>query len=593
MDRQVAYDLFISFLEKRNLRDLNLKKEVPELLAYGYAKGIFVNPHTVHDLKEWRKLRDVLWEAVLEDDKIAKKLGKVWRTVHNALMQHTAERKAAEKAVEAHRRNRDYGQTGPAEGEPLAPAVTSIRIPRVREMQEEEEVEPTAPPIEEKEGGGSPGIVEEAAGTSHDWPPPRLPASQYKECPRPPPNMSNPIPGAPSNLWEEMAKQRREAWAALAREAAQRGDDDVLEAASHLACPVTYTPVYDQQGQHVADQGAYSILDWKLLSQLRATVSQFGIKSEPTRQMLDYIFNTMLLLPSDLRGIVRLIFTPRQQLLFNAHWQALVNESVAANRAPGDPLQGVTVDELMGLGPFLRTEAQILIGADKVREAMRLVRAAIDRVKEPGGMPAYMGIKQGREESFGNFIDKAAAAIDRAGVPEYMKGALLKQCALQNSTPATQRVLSTLGANWSIEEALERMAMQPTGAQALLVEAIKELGLGIQKQAESTQNQVLAALAPLRTSATVAAGGQRTPQICYRCGQGGHVRRDCQARGVWCQSCQSSTHNTTACRRRSGNGKRSAQGSRAPTQIAAVTSAPPPVFNQQQQAASGSTWQHQ
>ncbi|NXK79094.1 GAK7 protein, partial [Amazona guildingii] len=567
MDRQVAYNLFTSFLEKRNLRDINLKKEVPELLAYGYAKGLFVNPHTVHDLNEWRKFGDVLWEAVLEVDKTAKKLGKVWRTVHNALLQYAAEHKAAEKAAEAHRKNRDYGQTGPPEGEPLAPAVTSIRIPCARDVQEKEEIEPTAPPIEEEDKGS--------------------------ECPRPLPSMSNPIPGVPNDLREEMAKQRREVWATLAREAAQRGDDDVLEVASQLACPVIYSPVYDQQGQQVANQGEYSILDWKLLSQLRATVSQFGIKSEPTRQVLDYIFNTMLLLPSDLRGIVRLIFTQHQQLLFNAHWQALVNESVAANRVPGDPLQGVTADELMGLGPYLRTEAQILIGADKVREAMRLVRAAIDRVKEPGGMPAYMGIKQGREESFGSFIDRAADAITRAGVPDYMKGALLKQCALQNSTSATQRVLSTLGANWSIEEALERMAMQPTGAQAFLVEAIRNLGLGIQRQAESTQNQVLAALAPLRTSATVTAGKQRTLLRCYRCGQKGHIRRECQAKGVWCQSCQSPTHNTTACMWRSGNGKRSAKSSRAPTQIAAVTSAPPTVFNQQQQAASGSTWQHQ
>lgn len=297
-------------------------------------------------------------------------------------------------------------------------------------------------------------------------------------------------------------------------------------------------------------------------------MSQFGFRSEPARQMLDYLFNTQLLLPNDLRGITKLIFTPHQQLLFNAHWQALVNESVMVQRGAGDPLQGVTVDELMGLGAYFRTEAQMIIGPDKISEAMRLVRTAIDRVKDSSGTPMYMGIKQGRDESFGSFINKAAAAIDKAGVPDFMKGALLKQCALQNSNEATKRIIATLGANWTIEEALERMAIQPTGSQALLIQAIKEIGEGLQKQAESTQTQVLAALALLRAAAAapVAAGDRRPPAAkCYRCGGGGHMRRDCRATGVWCQHCQSGTHNTTACRRRSGSSQRSANGSRTQT----------------------------
>ncbi|NWU88304.1 POK9 protein, partial [Onychorhynchus coronatus] len=74
--------------------------------------------------------------------------------------------------------------------------------------------------------------------------------------------------------------------------------------------------------------------------QLRQTVSQYGPKSEPVKQILDYMFDTMLLVPNDLRGIIKLIFTQHQQLLCNAHWQALVNESVATQNAPGDPLQG-------------------------------------------------------------------------------------------------------------------------------------------------------------------------------------------------------------------------------------------------------------
>ncbi|NXA67090.1 POK9 protein, partial [Mohoua ochrocephala] len=46
--------------------------------------------------------------------------------------------------------------------------------------------------------------------------------------------------------------------------------------------------------------------------QLRSTVSQFGVTSEPVKQMLDYIWNTQILLPADCRGLSRLIFTPHQ-----------------------------------------------------------------------------------------------------------------------------------------------------------------------------------------------------------------------------------------------------------------------------------------
>ncbi|KAM7065174.1 uncharacterized protein M8220_017821 [Acridotheres tristis] len=328
MDRQAAYELFISNLEKRGVKEINLKKDLIGLLAWGYMKGVFLNPHSIHELSEWRSLGDKLWEAVLEDDKTAKKLGKIWRVVHNALLKEQAEKRAAQEAVEAYRRNAQYGSSD----EPRAPSVSKVMIP---------------------------------------------------------------VPGG-----------------------------------------------------------------------------------------------------------------------------------AAGNEDPGDPLQGITVDELMGLGAFRRTEAQLLSGPDRVREAMRLVRHAINQVKDSSGIPMYMGIKQGRDETFGNFVDKAAAAIERAGVPEYMRGALLKQCALQNCNETTRRVLSTLGANWTIEEALERMALQPTGTQAFLVKAIQELGLGLQKQAESTQTQVLAALAPLRAfPAALATSGDRGPPSvrCYRCGGGGHV----------------------------------------------------------------------
>ena len=137
------------------------------------------------------------------------------------------------------------------------------------------------------------------------------------------------------------------------------------------------------------------------------------------------------------------------------------------------------------------------------------------------------------------------------------------------------------------------MASQPTGTQAMIVDAIKQLAVGIQEQAKASQTQVLAALAPLQASAMT---GQRTRERmrCHRCGKMGHLRRECTVTGIWCQKCRSDTHTTNMCRRSSGNFNRSANSSgRAQTQVVAAAQTPSPARNLQPAEASAWTWQPQ
>ena len=563
MDRQAAYDLFASWLTQRRVEGIDVKKDLQGLLAYGVEQGCFINPHAVHELSEWRKFGDRLWELTLNDDKTAKKLGKLWRMVHNELLRYQAEKRAAQSAVAAKEKNTRYGEEETRW--PLPPTFRELVLPPLRSeetgQESSERVLPTAPPA--------------SALSSPD-------ASSQTVTPE----GENSTPGSEDGLGIEIAKERCRAWNALAREGLEKGDEAMTQMATAMAFPVQFQP--NPAG---GINATVTALDWKLLSQLRSTVSSYGVTGEPVRQMLDYLWSTQLLLPADCRGIAKLIFSPSQWLLFNAHWQARVLESVAIQRQAGDPLQGITMDELMGLGPYARVEAQALLGPDKVREAMRLVREAIEQVKEPGGVPMYMGIKQGREETLGSFVDKLVNAIERARVPLYMQGALLKQCISQNGNPATKSLLNTLRAHWTVEEALEKASSIPTGPQAFLVEAIKKLGEGMKEQAQATQSQVMAALAPLQTSATVTVQTPQKGQLrCYRCGAPGHVRKSCTARNVWCQTCRSNSHNEGACRRRSGNSTRSAfAGRRATTKIAAAAQS----FNPPPGEVSGWTWQQQ
>ncbi|KAJ7415250.1 hypothetical protein WISP_79192 [Willisornis vidua] len=293
------------------------------------------------------------------------------------------------------------------------------------------------------------------------------------------------------------AAAKRKLWRKVADEALQAGD---LEAAENLgsAFPVFYTP-NPQGGAAIAQ---VTELDWKLLSQLCATVNDSGIQGEPTKQMLNYIWGSNLLLPIECNEIAKLILTPHQQILFIQYWTQLCAQSVATPRQQGNPLHGVTLDELMVQNQFATSEAQGTSGPDKVRESMHLARQAFEKIKTLRLMPSYMSIKQGREEPFGAFVDRLSVAIQSSDAPEGMHAGLLRQCVLQNSNSTTKNIIVTLPGDWTIERLLERMVQVPQGSIAMLVEAIHKLGKDLEEQAKLAQeqaklfhSQVLAALA--------------------------------------------------------------------------------------------------
>ncbi|XP_051497692.1 uncharacterized protein LOC127395181 isoform X1 [Apus apus] len=479
MESEIALDLLLRFLEKRAVKDIDLKKELTGLVAFGKDQGCFKDPGALFQVEAWRECGDLLWNKVIDGDKRAKKLLKPWRAVINCLKQYQTEEKIAAVASSYLR-----GVGTEKEAGKLQLGVDYVPTP------------PTGCPVSVKpliasaSGGGGPSApqLEEHNGEG------RLPENAEEELKRETAetHKNELIVKSDTNREEKLSKSSagvlRLNWQEISRTAIEKGDHDLLSVMQESCAFPVFFEVTDQGAR-----GEYSPLDWKLLSQLRATVNESGLHSEPTRQMLNYIWGSGILCPEDVKTLVRMIMTQSQLMLWQAHWNRLCDRAVNIPRGQQDPLHGVTVEHLMGVGPFATVDMQVQLGPAVLREPMRLARVAISMVKTAPPTPSYMSIKQGREESFASFVDRVTDAIDRSDAQEWMKGALLRQCIMENCDAATRAIIVTLPGDASVEEMLDRMSKVPVGPQAMLVDAVKDLGNNLVQ----AQSQVLAALASL------------------------------------------------------------------------------------------------
>ena len=130
------------FEKKSQVKGTDLQKELPKLLAYGYAKGLFQNLHLVHDLAEWRKFGDAIFQGMIDGEKMAKNYGNWWRVVYNDLLQYLAEKEAAEQASAVQGRNKNYNEWSDC---PVPPAVSTIKLPPAAKPALPVAAEPSAP----------------------------------------------------------------------------------------------------------------------------------------------------------------------------------------------------------------------------------------------------------------------------------------------------------------------------------------------------------------------------------------------------------------------------------------------------------------
>lgn len=83
------------------------------------------------------------------------------------------------------------------------------------------------------------------------------------------------------------------------------------ETASKIACPVVYQR---ESGQSVEQWEPH---DWKLLQQACKTITDYGLKAEASKQIIQWIFTAHVNTPSDICNLGHLLLTPSENFYYS------------------------------------------------------------------------------------------------------------------------------------------------------------------------------------------------------------------------------------------------------------------------------------
>ncbi|XP_054243074.1 endogenous retrovirus group K member 113 Gag polyprotein-like [Indicator indicator] len=391
-------------------------------------------------------------------------------------------------------------------------------------------------------------------------------------------------------------------WQLVRQKAATEGDWDLVE---RLEVPHTITipaqtcslmnvsddsnerePMVEKAAPGTDQQDNHQVLGWKVVQDLRSTVVKYGVNSSETMQLLRVI-DTDLLCPFDIKHIAQVIFQPVQFSVFESNWKKLAEKAAIQNmqRAQGNPLLGVGVDALMGMGavfsnPNTQAHWHPLILEQSQRIGMTAIRKTME-IASP--CPCYTVIKQGPREPFLQFVEKISAAIEKQVDDEGLRQILCRQLAKDNANEDCQKIIDALPGEPSIAD---------------MVTACSKVG--------TTDFKMASLAAALRS---------KGPKKCFNCGKEGHLRANCQngkaqlganLGSFLCNRCGKSGHFAKQCRSKfhangqpiQGNGKKNARRrvmTRVPHNLAAAPpdlQVPPYVTGSQAKQGDQQGWMH-
>ncbi|XP_074878299.1 uncharacterized protein LOC142028227 [Buteo buteo] len=314
----------------------------------------------------------------------------------------------------------------------------------------------------------------------------------------------------------------------------QKGTDWRLVAKECCLSGVQFQPVV--LPIRAASRGGYAWMpfDIKTVRELASTVQAHGVNSSQALTLFECLLATPVA-PYDVMQLMRGVLPPSLLLLFKEEWRAQCVKVVTDAQAPDHHLAGVTIEQLMGEGPFATPQAQAqgMRGRDfaaVATTAMAALRrvAAMDRADPP-----WVKIRQGLAERFTVFLDRLQLSMQAADIPETAKDAIIIECAKAQANPQTATLLSQLPARSTLGEmirhVLEREQQQETQPIVSALQQALHKGAGVCHRCGGKGHIARnCATKPKGPGQGAGAGGTR----CWKCGKSGHRARDCRAPGV-------------------------------------------------------------
>lgn len=215
-------------------------------------------------------------------------------------------------------------------------------------------------------------------------------------------------------------------WSGVIRDALLEGQ---WETASRIVCPV----VYNQQGVQQESRA------WKLL-QVWKTVTEYGLKAEVSKQIIQWIFTADVNMPNNIKNLGRLLLTPSENLLFLQEWSDRAHCEAGIAWQPADSLYGITAEMLTGIGPYASSDTQVSFAAAFHHLLARLALEAIFAVPAGKKELTFATVCQGVTEPFTGYVGRMWVAIQDSELPEETKQQLFRVMVHDNANNYTLRV---------------------------------------------------------------------------------------------------------------------------------------------------------
>uniref|UniRef100_A0A8I3WYK8 CCHC-type domain-containing protein n=1 Tax=Callithrix jacchus TaxID=9483 RepID=A0A8I3WYK8_CALJA len=271
--------------------------------------------------------------------------------------------------------------------------------------------------------------------------------------------------------------------------------------------PVVEVP--DAQGQIIR---RYHPVPPKTLREIKEAVAPYGPMATYTVSLLENLTGEALP-PHDWGRLTKACLSGGDYLLWRADYEDRAYDKAQRNRIHRIP---ITVDMLIGKGQFEDLQAQIQLPEMAFGQINVIAVQAWKQLPSIGVKTEELAkIKQGPDEPYQDFVSRLLQAVSRLVQDGEASTLLVKQLAYENANPACQAVIQPWKKKGTLTDYIRLCADIGPAYQLGLAMAAAQAGMSVAAYVKQKFNNK---------------GGQGPK--CFKCGNSGHIARQCQSDGT-------------------------------------------------------------